>query len=318
MLMSELAASTVIIKPVSDEQSVARVAGVIDRDRATYGLWNRHTSVEQMRQNWDDLFFLDVVPCRREDLSVNGVDMRWVVADGAIKDRVLLYLHGGGFKMGSVTSHHDLMARLSQAGHCRVLGVNYRRHPEHPFPAPLEDSLNAYRWLLAQGVKPQNIAIAGDSAGGGLAASTLLALRDAGEPLPAAAVLLSAWMDLEASAASYESRAKADPIHQKVMILALANQYLGVDGDRRNPLASPLYGDLAGLPPLLMQVGDRETGLDDSIMFADKARQAGVDVEISVWDEMIHVFQQFAEDLPEARAAIADIGVFLNSKWLAR
>jgi acetyl esterase/lipase len=268
-----------------------------------------------MRRDWDELFWSDRVPCTTEDLSASGVRARWIAAPNARADHVLMYLHGGGYKMGSLASHHDLMARLSAAARCRVLGVDYRLLPEHRFPAPVDDALAVYHWLLEQGFAPQHLAIAGDSAGGGLTAATLVALRDSGKPLPAAAVMLSAWTDLAADGPSYITRADADPIHQRPMIQALAAQYLGPEGDPRDPLASPLYADLAGLPPLLLQVGDRETGLDDSILFAEKARQAGVEVELEVWPQMIHVFQQFAEDLPQAREAIARIGGFLEQKW---
>jgi acetyl esterase/lipase len=288
---------------------------VIARIQAVYGRWRRHTPIETLRRDWDELFWNDQQACETQDVSANGVPVRWIKAPGADEQRVLIYLHGGGFKMGSLTSHHDLMVRLSEAAGCRVLGVDYRLLPEHAFPEPLLDVLAVYDWLVAQGFEPNQLAIAGDSAGGGLAAATLLALRDKGRALPAAAVLLSAWTDLSASSESYQTRAEADPIHQRPMIVALAAQYLGGDGDPLNPLASPLHGELAGLPPLLLQVGDRETGLDDSTLFANKAREAGVAVELQVWPQMIHVFQQFAEELPEAREAIASIGVFLRQQW---
>jgi acetyl esterase/lipase len=288
---------------------------VIARIQAVYGRWRRHTPIETLRRDWDELFWNDQQACETQDVSANGVPVRWIKAPGADEQRVLIYLHGGGFKMGSLTSHHDLMVRLSEAAGCRVLGVDYRLLPEHGFPEPLLDVLVVYDWLVAQGFEPNQLAIAGDSAGGGLAAATLLALRDKGRPLPAAAVLLSAWTDLSASSESYQTRAEADPIHQRPMIVALAAQYLGEDGDPLNPLASPLHGELAGLPPLLLQVGDRETGLDDSTLFAAKAHAAGVAVELQVWPQMIHVFQQFAAELVEAREAIACIGTFLRQHW---
>lgn len=290
---------------------------VIARIRAVYGGWRRNTAVEQMRHDWDALFWSNRITCTTEDVVADGVAVRWITTPGARDDRVLIYFHGGGFKMGSVVSHQDLMARVSLAAGCRVLGVSYRMLPEHCFPAPIEDAVAVYRWTLAQGMAPACIALAGDSAGGGMVASTLMALRDAGDRLPAAGVMLSAWTDLEAQAPSYETRAAADPIHQRPMILALAQQYLGADGDARNPLASPLHGDLRGLPPLLLQVGDCETGLDDSTLFVDKARRAGVQAELQVWDRMIHVFQQFPDDLPEARQAIEKIGQFLQCQWSA-
>ena len=166
--------------------------------------------------------------------------------------------------------------------------------------------------MRRQGLKPSNIAFAGDSAGGNLVLAAMLALRESGLPLPVSAVLMSPWTDLVATGASYVTRADADPIHQRPMILALAENYLGEQGDPRDPMVSPLYADLNGLPPLLVQVGDRETVLDDSVMLADKARAAGVDVDLQVWDGMIHVFQMFGEELSEARQAIASIAGFLN------
>ena len=291
------------------------VEQVIARIRAVYRNWKRETPIAQMREDWDRFLWSDAVPAHEEVVSADGVPARWICAHGASSARTLIYLHGGGYKMGSVASHRDLMARLSQAGNCRVLGVDYRLLPEAPFPAPFEDALRAYRWALGQGIASTQLALAGDSAGGGLVPALLLALRDARTPLPACGVMLSALTDFEASGASYETRAAADPIHNRALIQALARQYLGVDGDRRDPRASPLYGDLHGLPPLLLQVGDRETGLDDSVLFAERARAAGVDATLEIWQGMIHVFQQFPDELVEARAAIDSIGRFLTRHW---
>jgi len=293
----------------------------VERVRGVYGRWRRDTPISEMRADWDSLF-----PAPAQDVvlradSAAGVEVLWVIAPPAAAaqesapPRVLLYFHGGGYKLGSVTSHRDLMARIGAAAHCRVLGVNYRLAPEAHFPAPVHDALAVYEWLIAAGVPPAQIAVGGDSAGGGLAAALLLSLRDRGGALPAAAVLLSAWTDLTAQGESYTTRAEADPIHQRAMILATARQYLGPHGDACNPLASPLFGDLAGLPPLLLQVGDRETGLDDSVRFAAKARAAGVRADLEVYEDMIHVFQQFAADIPQARLAIAAIGRFLYGIW---
>lgn len=294
---------------------VAPIDVVIDRIRKVYGSWGRATSVDQMRRDWDTLFWSDTVAAVSEKVSAHGVDAAWIAAEGSRRDTVLLYFHGGGFRVGSTRSHRDLIARLSRAARCRALAIDYRLAPEHRFPAPLHDAVAAYQWLLEQGVAPSRIAIAGDSAGGGLALSLLLVLREQAIPLPAAAAVLSAWTDLAATGKSYDSRAAADPIHQRGMIQATARAYLGDSTDPREPLASPLFADLSGLPPLLIQVGDRETVLDDSRNFAAKARAAGVPVELEVWDGMIHVFQQFASELPEARLAIDSIGRFLRRHW---
>jgi acetyl esterase/lipase len=250
------------------------------------------------------------VTCGR--VSAGGVDGEWISPDNAPQNRAILYLHGGGFRIGSVSSHRELIAQIAVASGCRVLAINYRLAPEHRFPAALNDALAAYGWMRDLGLQPASIAFAGDSAGGNLALAAMLTVRERRLPLPVACVLMSPWTDLAATGASYVSRAEADPIHQRPMILALARNYLGGQSDPRDPLVSPLYADLRGLPPLLIQVGDRETVLDDSIAFADKTRAAGVDVDLQVWDGMIHVFQMFGAELPEALRAIASIAGFLN------
>ena len=288
---------------------------VIARVRKVYGGWGHSTTIEQMRRDWDELFGSDAFAATVEPVSANGLNAQWITAPGARRDKVVVYFHGGGFQVGSARSHRELMACISEAGACRVLGVDYRLAPEHRFPAALHDARAAYEWLLAQGMRAADIALAGDSAGAGLVLSTLLSLRDAGRPLPAAAVLMSAWTDLTASGQTYETRAQSDPIHQRQMILAMARSYLGDEGDARDPLASPLFADPKGLPPLLMQVGDRETVLSDSTHFADKARAAGVHVELEVWEHMIHVFQQFPSELIEARKALQSIGAFLQAHF---
>lgn len=309
------------MRPVNGEVSEMRpsgklqIAAVIDRVKNVYGSWTRTTGVEQMRRDWDELFWTDAFPAKSVPVSANGVDASWVDAPDVDLQKVLLYFHGGGFQVGSIRSHRDIIARLSAAAGCRALGINYRLAPDYRFPAPIEDATTAYRWLLGQGFEPKNIALVGDSAGGGLALSTLLALREQAMPLPAAVAVMSVWTDLTASGESYDTRAKADPIHQRRMILAMARNYLGDTADARDPMASPLFADLHGLPPMLLQVGDRETVLDDSRNFATNARAAGVEVQLEVWDDMIHVFQQFTADLPEAGLAIDSIGRFLKGHW---
>ena len=295
-----------------EDIATAPIDLAIARIRAVYRSWNRDTSVAQMRSDWDAAFGGSTVPVAYERVCAGGVDGEWISPANVPEDNAILYFHGGGFRLGSVTSHRDLMAQIALASGCRVLAINYRLAPEHRFPAALDDALAAYGWMLDRGLKSENVAFAGDSAGGNLVLAAMLALRERGLPLPVSAVLMSPWTDLAATGSSYVSRAEADPIHQRSMILALAKNYLGGQGDPYDPLVSPLYADLAGLPPLLIQVGDRETVLDDSVMFADLARAAGVDVSLEVWDGMIHVFQMFGAELPEARQAIASIAGFLN------
>lgn len=245
-------------------------------------------------------------------VEAGGVSAEWHVADGVDKNRVILYVHGGGYVMGSAGSHRDMTGRLSRAAGARVLSLNYRLAPEHPFPAPVDDAVAAYGWLLDQGIRPANIAIAGDSAGGGLALATLLAIRDAAKPLPAAGVGISAWVDMEGTGESMTTRAAADPVVQKEGLLGMAKLYLG-GADPKNPLAAPLHANLAGLPPLLLQVGDAETLLDDSTRFAERARKADVDVTLKVWDKMPHVWHMFAPILPEGQQAIDQIGTFFKA-----
>jgi acetyl esterase/lipase len=287
------------------------VEHAIQRIQSVYRNWNRQTTAEQMRSDWDAAFAGCTVPVMCRGVSADGIDAEWIVPADAPADQAILYFHGGGFRLGSVASHRDLIARIAEASSCRVLAINYRLAPEHRFPAALDDALTAFDWMGRQGFKPENIALAGDSAGGNLVLTTMLRRRDGGQPLPAAGVLMSPWTDLAATGESYQSRAAADPIHQRSMILSLAKAYLGQGGDARDPLASPLYADLAGLPPLLIQAGDRETVRDDATMLAAKARAAGVDAELQVFDGMIHVFQMFPE-IPETAKAIAAIAAFLR------
>ena len=296
----------------SDDIATAPIDLAIARIRAVYRGWNRDMSVAQMRSDWDAAFGGSTAAVTCERVSAGGVEGEWISPADAPLDKAILYFHGGGFRIGSVASHRDLIAQIAVASGCRVLAINYRLAPEHRFPAALDDALAAYGWMLGQGLTPGNVAFAGDSAGGNLVLAAMLALRERGLPLPIAAVLMSPWTDLAATGTSYVTRAEVDPIHQRPMILALAKNYLGGQGDPCDPLVSPLYADLAGLPPLLIQVGDRETVLDDSVMFAELARAAGVDVHLEVWDGMIHVFQMFGAELPEAHRAIASIAGFLN------
>jgi acetyl esterase/lipase len=253
---------------------------------------------------------------RPEDVActpfqVAGRPAEWVAAPGASQDRVLLYLHGGGYCVGSINTHRHLAADLSRAAGLRVLLLDYRLAPEHPFPAAVDDAVAAYRFLLDAGCDRRRLAIAGDSAGGGLTAATLLALRDADLPLPAAAALLSPWLDLTQSGESMASRAAVDPMVQRDALQRMADAYLnGADGS--TPLASPLFADLRHLPPLLIHVGSAETLLDDSRRFAARASTAGVDATLEVWDDMVHVWHAFGFVLPEARDANARIGDFLR------
>ncbi len=249
-----------------------------------------------------------------EPVDAGGVKAEWITANNAAPDRVILYLHGGGYVMGSIDTHRELVARLSKAAQARGLAIDYRLAPENPFPAAVDDAITAYRWLLAQGYKPARIVIAGDSAGGGLAISTLLAVRDLGAPAPAAAVCISPWVDFEAEGESMTSRAAQDPLVSREMIMQIAKMYMGEKGSLREPLAAPINAYLNDLPPMFIQVGNAETLLDDSTRLADRAKEAGVDVTLQIWDEMPHVWHLAAPILPEGQEAIEKIGEFVRQR----
>jgi acetyl esterase/lipase len=245
-----------------------------------------------------------------ESVDAGGVPAEWAIAAGASGDRAVLYFHGGGYVMGSIVTHRGLVAGISQASGARVLSVDYRLAPENRYPAAVEDGVACYRFLLEQGLAPASIAIAGDSAGGGLTMATLLALREAGDPLPAAGVCISPWVDLTQSGETIETKAEEDPMVSGELLQQMADAYVE-DSDARAATASPCFADLAGLPPLLIQVGTAETLLDDSRRLADRAKSSGVDVVLEEWDEMIHVWHAFAPLLPEGRQAILRIGEYL-------
>ena len=270
---------------------------------------------ELLRERFDKL--ADFLPSpddiQSEKVTANGVSGEFISAPGADAARCIYYLHGGGYVIGNVNTHRVLAYDLSKASGARVLSMDYRLAPEHPFPAGLEDAVAGYQWLLESGVAPEHVVIAGDSAGGGLTVATLLALRDRGIALPAAAVCFSPWVDLLGEGESMTSRAEVDPMVQKEALLWYTDLYMA-GGDPKDPLASPLYADLSGLPPVLIQVGDAETLLDDSTRLADRMKAAGVEVELEVWDRMIHVWQLFAPILSEGHEAVAKAGAFIAAK----
>jgi epsilon-lactone hydrolase len=267
------------------------------------------------RQRMEELTQAAPLPegVRATAVEAGSVPSEWVEATGTHPRGTILYLHGGGYTIGSVRTHRAHASRLALATGARALVVDYRLGPEHPFPAAVDDAIAAYRWLVRGDTAPQRIIVAGDSAGGGLTVALLVALRDAGDPLPAGGVCISPWADLECTGESMTSRAARDPMVQRGPLLDMAAQYLAGQ-DPRTPLASPIYADLRGLPPLLIHVGTAETLLDDAARLADRARTAGVAVDIEVWDDMIHVWHAFAPLLPEADEAIAGIGAWVRKR----
>ena len=257
--------------------------------------------------------FEDLTGVTTEAVNANGVPAEWVAAGDADPNRTILYLHGGGYVVGSIISHRGLAASLTRSSKARVLNVGYRLAPEHRFPAAVDDALEAYRWLLASGADPANVVIGGDSAGGGLAIATMVSTKDAGLPMPGAGICLSPWVDMEALGESYVTRAALDPMLTRAGIQAFAKEYLG-DADPKSPLASPIYADLSGLPPLIIQVGTSEAIYNDATWLRDHATKAGVDVTFESWDEMVHVWQRYAPTLPEAQQAVDRLGEFVNEK----
>ena len=248
-----------------------------------------------------------------EKVDAGGVPSEWVMAPGYDTGRAILYLHGGGYAIGSLNTHRRLAYDISAASAARVLLIDYRLAPEHPFPAAVDDAASAWRWLLQQGFAPNRLAIAGDSAGGGLTIATLVNLRDKKLGLPACAVAISPWVDLEGLGNSMTTRSAQDPMVQKDGLLWMAKMYLN-GKDPKTPLAAPLHADLKGLPPTLVQVGTAETLLDDAIRIGEKMHAAGVDARLAIWPNQLHVFPLFAPILSEGRDGCLEIGNFIRSK----
>jgi monoterpene epsilon-lactone hydrolase len=241
---------------------------------------------------------------------VGGIPALWAVPKGAVWDRVILCFHGGGFAMGSPYSHRKMYGHLAKAVGCRALLVDYRLTPEHQHPAQVDDAVAAYRGLLELGVSPAHVVFSGDSAGGGLAVGAQLRARDAGLPLPAGAMTMSAWTDMALSGASYDSNKPKDSVFRREMVSGLVGMLLGKDPDVADPYASPISADLTGLPPIYLQVGGDEGLLDDSVVFAERASKAGVKTKLDIFPDMLHSFQMAVGRAPEADDAVARLAVW--------
>jgi len=274
----------------------------------------RSDDIGQRRRDIDarGLQYKLAADARVEPVSANGVAAEWSSTADADPSKVVLYLHGGGYVIGSLDSHRHLVVEVGRAARARTLAIDYRLAPEHPFPAAVDDALAAYRFLLADGVQPRSIAIAGDSAGGGLAVAAMIAIRDAGLPQPACGWPISPWVDMEATGDSMASKAATDPTVQKAGILDMAKLYMH-GADPRSPLAAPIYADLRGLAPLLIQVGAAETLLDDAIRLAQVAGAADVAVDLQIWPDMIHVWHVYHQELAAGRRAITAGGDFARA-----
>jgi acetyl esterase/lipase len=247
-------------------------------------------------------------------LDAGGVPAVRVATPRSRKDCHVLYLHGGAYSYGSPQLYRDFIWRIADVTAARVLCIDYRLAPEHPFPAAVDDAQAAYRWLLSNGADPRRIALIGDSAGGGLTFGALLRLRDENLPLPAASVGLSPWTDLALTGETLKRHAKADPMLNAAQAGAFANFYLG-GADPKHPHASPLYGDLRGLPPALIHVGSDEILRDDAERMAQRLRNAGSRAELEIWPRMPHVWHLYARILPEGRQAVARVGDFVRQAF---
>ena len=265
----------------------------------------------------------DVIPGKLSECSyqniIIGEDIpaEWITPKRSKSDKVLLFLHGEGYATGSIRTHRALASQIAIHGRVRALSIEYKLAPEHKFPTQIEQAVTAYKFLLEQGYKPENIAIGGESAGGGLSGGTLHYLKDHNIPLPACAIFMSPWFDLTASGRSIINNKHKDPMVPHKGIPLWARNY-AEEANLTNPYASPLFGDLSGLCPVYIQVGECEILLSDSTRYADKAKNAGVDVTMEVWPDMFHAWQGFWMVIPEGIAAIEKLGAFLRKNLLIR
>ncbi len=269
-------------------------------------------TVSEMRANFEAGFTMP----DRPDIIIESVDANGVPADlistpKASSERIILYLHGGGYLFGSRKSYRRIASDLSTTSKAQVLLIDYRLAPEHPFPAALEDGLTSYKWLIEErNFDATQIALAGDSAGGNLALGMMLSLKQDYKPLPACALLMSPFTDFARKGCSLQTLAEADPFVSAKLLEIVVNSYLP-EGNDFNPIISPIYADLSTLPPLLIHVGSQEILLDDSLRLMSKAAGDNVAVELKVWQDMIHCFQLFAPNLADGRKAIAEAGAFI-------
>jgi len=249
-----------------------------------------------------------------EQSEVHGLYAEWLIPKDAMDGKVLLYLHGGGYMIGGCDMHRKMVSHIAKAGRIKALLPEYRLAPEHKYPNAIEDAVGCYKALLADGIGAEDIIIAGDSAGGGLTVGTTLALRDAGEPLPAALLLLSPFLDVTGSGASMQTRRDQDPWFRAEDLPFVADHYCEPH-QRRYPEVSPVFANIEGMPRMFIQVGDDEILLSDSERLADECVAAGIDVELQVWPEMWHVFQMFIGKMPESRDAIQQMGQYIQTIW---
>lgn len=287
---------------------IGAVRAMLSAKPRPQGWGQRRERIDEVGATWplaDDIELVTV--------DVGGMPAEWSLAPGADPSRVLLFFHGGGYCSGSIASHRDLATEAGRAAGTRTLAVAYRRAPEHPFPAAIEDAVGAWRWLLQQGYSPDRIVVGGDSAGAGLTLALWQEMRRTGEPMPKCLWLVSPWTDLTLSGGSLVTKDGVDPLLHRAYLDELASAYVPDGVGRDDPLVSPLFADLTGLPPTLIQVGTDETLLDDAVRFAAAAAHADAEVTLQAWPHMIHAFPLWSGWLEEGRAALAQLGSFVRA-----
>jgi epsilon-lactone hydrolase len=293
------------------QSEIDAVRALLSSKPRPVGWQERRQRIEEVGSVWpvaEDIEF--------ERVDIDGVPGEWSIAPDSDASHVLLYFHGGGYCSGSILSHRRLVTEAGRAAKVRTLAIEYRLAPEHPFPAAFDDAFSAWRFLRTSGIAAGHIAVGGDSAGGGLTLALINRLRDAGEPVPGCAWLISPWTDLTLSGSTLVTKDAVDPIIHKAYLAELADAYLSPDVDKRDPRVSPLFANLGGLPPTLIQVGACETLLEDSTRLARAAGAANIAVTLQVWPDMIHAFPMWNAHLEPGRRALAEAGEFVRRQLL--
>jgi epsilon-lactone hydrolase len=293
------------------QSEIDAVRALLSSKPRPVGWQERRQRIEEVGSVWpvaEDIEF--------ERVDIDGVPGEWSIAPDSDASRVLLYFHGGGYCSGSILSHRRLVTEAGRAAKVRTLAIEYRLAPEHPFPAAFDDAFSAWRFLRTSGIAAGHIAVGGDSAGGGLTLALINRLRDAGEQVPGCAWLISPWTDLTLSGSTLVTKDAVDPIIHKAYLAELADAYLPPDMDKRDPRVSPLFANLGGLPPTLIQVGACETLLEDSTRLARAAGAANIAVTLQVWPDMIHAFPMWNAHLEPGRRALAEAGEFVRRQLL--
>jgi acetyl esterase/lipase len=292
------------------QQEIDAIRTLLTSKPRPVGWSERRQRIDEVGSTWpvaDDV--------RLEEVDLNGVPGEWSIVPGSDAARVLMFFHGGGYCSGSIVSHRRMVTEAGRAARMRTLAVAYRLAPEHPYPAAHEDAMTAWRFLRDQEIPARNIVVGGDSAGGNLTITLINRLRSTGEEQPACAWLASPWTDLTMSGASLATKDAVDPLIHKAYLEELASAYAPASVDRKDPLISPLFTDLHGFPPTLIQVGSEETLLDDAVRFARAAGSAEVNVTLQIWPHMIHAWPMWNAKLEDGRQALSQVGQFIR-RWL--